>query len=248
MTSIVLNERAYAERALSDLSMGDKPVETLGRVAKYYYSLGYKKTEIESLIEDFMLKCDPSINIVKWQSTIDRQVSCSDKYALVDIKSVDITNNEMNKIQAINGKLLQRLMFTMLCLAKYGNMINPNNNGWINRKDKEIFNLANIKVASIKKSLMINDLWSLGYIGYSKVVDNVNINVKTIDSDGEVVLSVTDFRNLGNQYMRFCGENFFECRCCGIISRETHGKQKYCQCCALEVNRKKTIERYSKQN
>ena len=80
MTNIVLNEKACAEYALENLILGSKPTETLGRVARYYYSIGYKKKEIGSLLEDFMLKCDPTINIVKWQATIDKQVSSADTY------------------------------------------------------------------------------------------------------------------------------------------------------------------------
>ena len=247
MTNIVLNEKAYAEYALENLALGSKPIETLGRVARYYYSIGYKKREIGNLIEDFMLKCDPTINIVKWQATIDRQVSSADKYDLIDISGVAITQSEMEKIQSIDGKLLQRLMFTMLCLAKYGNAINPNNNGWVNRKDKEIFSLANISITTKRQSLMINDLWTMQYIGYSRVVDNININVKIIDDESPVVLFVSDFRNLGNQYMRYCGEKYIECQSCGIVVKENHGKQKYCNDCALEIDRQKAVERYHKR-
>lgn len=244
MTNIVLNERACAEYALENLVLGSKPIETLGRVARYYYSIGYKKKEIGSLIEDFMLKCDPTINIVKWQATIDKQVSSADKYDLIDISGVAITQSEMEKIQAIEGKLLQRLMFTMLCLAKYGNAINPNNNGWVNRKDKEIFSLANISITTKRQSLMINDLWTMQYIGYSRVVDNININVKIIDDESTVVLFISDFRNLGNQYMKYCGEKYIECQCCGKIVRQNKNVQKYCNECAVEINRQKAAERY----
>ncbi|MBR6649446.1 MAG: hypothetical protein IKL29_08725 [Bacteroidaceae bacterium] len=246
MTNIVLNEKACAEHAIANLTLGSKPIETLGRVARYYYSEGYKKREIGSLLEDFMLKCDPTINIVKWQATIDRQVNSADKYELIDIPGVAVTKSEMEQIKKIEGKLLQRLMFTMLCLAKYGNAINPNNNSWVNRKDKEIFSLANITITTKRQSLMINDLWTLGYIGYSRVVDNININVKIIDDESPVELFVTDFRNLGNQYMRYCGEKYIECQCCGVVIRKDSNVQRYCRDCAAEINRQKTLENWRK--
>lgn len=246
MTNIVLNEKACAEHAIANLTLGSKPIETLGRVARYYYSEGYKKREIGSLLEDFMLKCDPTINIVKWQATIDRQVNSADKYELIDIPGVAVTKSEMEQIKKIEGKLLQRLMFTMLCLAKYGNAINPNNNSWVNRKDKEIFSLANITITTKRQSLMINDLWTLGYIGYSRVVDNININVKIVDDESPVELFVTDFRNLGNQYMRYCGEKYIECQCCGVVIRKDSNVQRYCRDCAAEINRQKTLENWRK--
>lgn len=246
MTNIVLNERACAEYALDNLSLGAKPIETLGRVARYYYSIGYKKKDIGSLLEDFMLKCDPAINIVKWQAAIDRQVSNADKYELIDISGISITRAEIDKIQQIDGKLLQRLMFAMLCLAKYGNAVNPKNNNWVNKKDKEIFSLANISLTTKRQSLMINDLWTMQYIGFSRVVDNININVKIIDDSSPTVLYISDFRNLGNQYMRYCGEKYIECECCGKVVKENHGKQHYCNECAIEIDRQKSLERYYK--
>ena len=137
----------------------------------------------------------------------------------------------------------------MLCLAKYGNAVNTANNNWVNKKDREIFSLANVTTTTRKQSLMINDLWSLGYVGFSKVVDNININVKITDYEDDVALTITDFRNLGNQYLKFIGEKFFECQCCGLVVKKNNDKQKYCPACAVEVDRLKAIERYqNKQN
>jgi len=244
MTEIILDEKAYVEDALKNLSLGVKPTETLGRVARYYYSQGYSKKEIGGLLEDFMIKCDPTINIVKWQNTIDMVVKSADKYKLIDISGVVITESEMDAIKRVEGKLLQRLMFTMLCLAKYGNARSETNNNWINRRDKDIFSLANIAVASKRQSLMINDLWNLEYIGYSRVIDNVNMNVKIVDDDSPTVMVIHDFRNLGYQYMRYCGEPCVECQCCGKVEKMSHSKQKYCKECAVIANRKKSAERY----
>lgn len=95
---------------------------------------------------------------------------------------------------------------------------------------------------------MINDLWTLGYIGYSRVVDNININVKIIDDDSPVEIFVNDFRNLGNQYMRYCGEKYIECQNCGKIIRQNKNVQKYCTECAVEIDRLKAIERYHKRD
>ena len=244
MANIVLNEKACAEYALENFMLGTKPVETIGRVARYYHSEGYKKREIGSLLEDFMLKCDPTVNIVKWQSTIDRQVNSADKYGLIDIPGITVTKGEMEKIRSINGKLLQRLMFTMLCVAKYGNAISPINNNWVNRKDGEIFRLANIVITTKRQSLMINDLWSLEYIGYSRVVDNININVKIIDNASPPELIIDDFRNLGNQYMKYCGEKYIGCKCCGLTVRQNKNVQIYCPDCAVDVDRQKALDRH----
>lgn len=247
MATIILNEKEWAESTLKNLTLGTRPSETLGRIARYYYSLGYKKKEIGSLLEDFMLKCDPGINIVKWQPVIDRQVKNVDKYELINIPGITITESEIQRIQELKGRSLQKLMFAIICLAKYSNKINKQNNNWVNRKDRDIFSMANICETIQRQSLMINTLWGLGYVGYSRLVDNLNISVKIIDETSPEVLFINDFRNLGNQYMRYCGEKYMECQNCGLVVKKRSNIQKYCPECARQIHIKRTWEAEKKR-
>lgn len=239
-----MNERDFAETAIQNCSLNSKPLETLGRVARYYYAEGYKKSEIRHLLEDFMLKCDPSINIVKWQEAIERQVKAADKLTLIELDSIPITQRELDICDSLNGKQIRRLMFTLICLAKYANAVSDQNNGWVNRPDKEIFRLANVVTPIKRQSLMLNDLRELGLIRFSKKVDNVNINVLCIDDTGSAVLHISDFRNLGYQYLRYCGEPYFECVSCGLVVKRNNNVQKYCPECAVEINRQKSKENW----
>ena len=43
----------------------------------------------------------------------------------------------MEIILGLKNKVLERLAFTMLCLAKLNNIKNPKNNGWVNAESKE---------------------------------------------------------------------------------------------------------------
>lgn len=178
---------------------------------------------------------------------IDRYSNTADKYTLVEIESVPVTQGELDTIERITSKPLRRLAFTLLCIAKFYNMSRPKNNNWTNKPDKEIFKLANIQTPSMRQSLMLNDLYALGLIGYSKLVDNVNICVKFIDNDSKPVLYISDFRNLGYQYMRYTGDtSFTECESCGLIMRRTSNRLKYCPDCAIDMNRTKSAERWKK--
>ena len=63
--------------------------------------------------------------------------------------------------------------------------------------------------------------------------------------DGEVAVRVSDFRNLGYQYLKYHGEPYFECENCGLTVRQNNKKtgrrQKYCQSCAAEIKIQQTI-------
>lgn len=239
---IVLNEREFAEQALESYTLGSKPLETLGRIARYYTADGYKRGEICSLLEGFLLKCDPGINIVKWQDAIERQVKAASKFGLIEIDSIPITQAELDVCGALSGVQMKRLMFTLICLAKYSNAVNEKNNGWVNRPDIEIFKMANVVTSVKRQSLMLNDLRALGLIRFSRKVDNININVECIDYTGNAVLNIVDFRNLGYQYLRYCGEPYFECESCGIVIKRTNNSQRYCRECGIEINRQKSRE------
>ena len=246
MTEIILNEKDWAKRAIDAHSLGPKPYDTIVRVAKYYKAEGYKNGELRRRVEDFMIRSDPRLSLVKWDNTITSALSVAEKYPMICISGVTITDTEMEKIGTLQSVLQQRLMFTLLCLAKYGNAVNPKNGGWVNIPQKDIFSLANIQLTTKRQSLMINDLWQTGMIGYSCLVDNINLQVKIMD-DGETALFVDDFRNLGYQYMRYIGGNYIECESCGLVIRQDakHAGRpaKYCKECAESIKASRDSDR-----
>ena len=239
--------------AIESLSLGKRPYDTIVRVAKYYKSEGYSKADIRKKVEQFMIRCDPTISLVKWEASINSALAVAEKYPLICIDGVEITKEELMIIDSISGVLLQRLLFTLVCLAKLGNAMNPKNNNWVNRPQNEIFKLANINITSKRQSLMINDLWRAGMVEYSKLVDNTNLRVTAV-CDGIYYATIDDFRNLGNQYMQYLndGEGYFNCEICGITLKQRGRNQKYCECCAEEMNRslsrdRRTIDALNKQ-
>ena len=104
--------------------------------------------------------------------------------------------------------------------------------------------MANINTSIKRQSMMYYNLNEAGMVQFSKKVDNTNVRVCFI-SQGEVAMRVTDFRNLGYQYLRFHGEPYFECQNCGITTKlkdPVHGAgKKYCKECAVEVAMKQKV-------
>ena len=245
-SEIILNEKTWAKEAIDSLSLGKKPYETIVRVAKYYKNEGYSKSDLRNLVEQFMIRCDPSVSLIKWDGAIGSAVLAAEKYPLICMNGVDITKEEMLMVEALPGVLLQRLLFTLVCLAKYGNAVNPKNNNWVNRPQNEIFKYANINITSKRQSLMVNDLWHTGMVEYSKLVDNTNLRVLAI-CEGETEMTITDFRNLGNQYMKYIkhGNGYFNCEVCGLTLKQRSTRQKYCEECAEEINRSLSRDRWA---
>ena len=239
--SIVLNEHYYAEQAIQTRSLGKKPSETLSRVARYYidHCNGATKKIIRNKLDLFLLQCDSNASIPKWSKMLDFATDWAFKHEAIQIDSIIITKPEMNKIDSLDGKQMRRLAFVLLCLSKYWNIVNSQNNDWVNSKDNEIMALANINTSVKRQCAMYASLRDAGLIQFSKKVDNTNVRV-CFAEDGEAAMTITDLRNLGYQYLKYHGEPYFECSNCGIISKINNpvkGKKiKYCKGCAYEIN------------
>lgn len=242
--SIVLREHEWAENMIKSKSLGKKPSETLSRVARYYIDKGYTKKDTRNFLDSFLIQCEPTSSLPKWSDALDYALNRALKYEAIDIEGIDITKPEMDKIDALEGKQIKRLAFTLLCLAKYWKIVMPLGDFWVNNKDNEIMSMANINTSIKRQGAMYWTLRECGMIQFSRKVDNTNVRVCFVE-DGEVVMHITDFRNLGYQYLKYHGEPYFECENCGLttkINEPNRGRrQKYCRDCAVAINTQQRV-------
>lgn len=243
--SIVLKETEWAKNAIDDRELGKKPYETMCRVARYYIDQGYSKKDARSMLDKFLIQCDPYASLYKWEDTLDRAMNRALKYDSVNIDKIQISKNEIDIISSIKGKQIQRLAFTLLCIAKYWMIIRPYGDWWINEQDSEIMKMANINTSIKRQSMMFNSLYELGLIRFSRKIDGNSMRVCFADDTGTTAITVSDFRNLGYQYMKYTGEPFFECSNCGITVKYKDPvkgkKQKYCPQCAIQISTKQRV-------
>lgn len=234
---IILNEKKYIKDILSGDRVVDNMYYTLGLLARYYYQQDKENNKpaklYDKLVEFLKSKNESEFD---WQHNLDKLIKKRD-VPLVDVEFVPITKIELVIIKEIKNRRLEKLAFTLLCIAKLNNTIQPNNNNWVNRDVKEIFKLANVRDGVIKQYLSIADLKDLGLLKYSKKIDNINLCVTFIDDESEVELKIDDFRDLGFQYLAYLGEGFIKCECCKKVTPIKGKNQKYCDECKSEIRR-----------
>lgn len=232
---IILNELEYAEKCITENYVEKKPFSTLNILAKYYYHHLHKnKEEIVDLLKIFAKRnCDSYLkNKYTWDNNIEKMVEIAIQYPLHQIEGVWITSNELATIRNIHNKVLERLAFTILCLAKYNILKNPKSDGWINNDIKEIFSLARISAGINERGIKLHELYKLGYIDLAKKIDNLGIKVNFVDNDGNNEIFISDFRELGYEYLLYRGENFIRCGECGVLTRGNKaGTKRYCIDC-----------------
>ena len=190
------------------------------------------------MLDVFLLQCDPSVSLPKWSSVLDNAYTWASKHEFVDIEKIVVTKPELKRIRALGGRQIQRLAFTLLCLAKYWNVVTKRSDGWVNNKDSDIMRMANINTSIKRQSLMYYNLREAGMIEFSKKIDNTNVRVCFLEA-GEPEVIVTDFRNLGYQYLMHNGGPYFVCAGCGVTERISGSpkgrRQNYCKRCAAEL-------------
>lgn len=234
-----MNEYKYAENlanksnyTLEDL--GTKPSATLGILAKYYRMQDKNDDEITQLLKEFVKEClDKDFQESKWIESITYQVkkSKSNKYSLRQVDKVYVTKSEIDTIQSVESKVKQKVLFTLLVVAKYYNLVSDKNNNWTNLEMKQIFKIANVQLTIQNQALLIHKLYKDRYIKLNKKVGSPNIAVNIIDNNSEVVVEITRLKDLGKEYLMYCGENYVRCERCGNIFRKTANHNKYCKKC-----------------
>ena len=239
---IVLNERDYALNWLEKDVTWKNVGHVLHFIAKYYFAQCFPKDEVRSRLNDYLIKHYDVYNKVTDAELIDRAIASAKGRPLVELDGVYITQAEVEKIKALDTKQMQRLMFMMLCLAKYHMAVNDKCNYWITEDTADIFRMANISVNIKKQNEMICELHNLGYIGFAslKKIDNLNIHVLIAEEDSPHEIFVDDFENTGIEWNRYCGKLYIQCECCGKKVARTGRRQKYCRKCAKIVNIEKT--------
>lgn len=232
-----MNEYTYAENLLNkqDLKasdLGSKPSSTLNLLARYYREVGKDNDEIKELLSDFLHRClKDKYKESKWIDSIFYQVVKSKKYTLKKVDKVAITKPEMEIVQSVKGKSRQKVLFTLLVLAKYYNAVSDKNNNWTNLEYKKIFKLANVQLSIQNQALLINDLYNCGFVNVSRNVGKPNIQVNFVDNESDVVLTITQLKDLGKEYLLFCGEDYIRCQKCGSIIKNYKNNNKYCKDC-----------------
>lgn len=197
-----------------------------------WYADGKELEDIKKDILEFLKTYAPDLSLPRWEPAIDRQIKLLEKYHLIEVDSIGITQSELGTIQKLDKPMLRKLAFTLLCIAKFKNSVNPKNNDWVSCSDKEIFRLANIQKNIVEQSKLFRELRDANLLRFSKIVDNLNVQMLFIDKEGVPVRFIVDFRNLGNQALAMYDNSYFKCEKCGLwVCQNKNGTKKYCHNC-----------------
>lgn len=240
---MIINEYEYVKGIME---RHEKPKDIsikklISYIAKYYYSdhindklMKYKQF-VFSKLNEFNLDSsyyreslyDNYVNLI-CKKILKGQVNST----LFNPKEIQISKKEFDIIRSVPSERHQKLLFTMYVLAK----TRLNSNGWVNYSLKEIFQCANINIKRDDKILMINDLKEWGYITTSLSYKRTGFKVEyyEVDEENSIEKVITNFSNIGNQYIVMIRDGWKMCECCGRLIKIKGNATKYCNKCLQE--------------
>lgn len=206
-------------------------------MARYYRQIdGLDEKETIDRIDGFMRKNCEMYNPIKWRGAIAKCVKEAKKYKMIQIANVGITQQELDIISSMDERRLRKLLFTLICLAKFYNKRSSTANDWVLTEYKDIFRMAHLFVTQKIQTKLLSELYNLGMISFGNKITNLNIHVNVIDHENEPIWLIDDFRDLGNEYVfRTEGMDLMRCESCGLVIRRNKNVQKYCPDCAKKI-------------
>ena len=221
--TVILNETKQAANVIERGELGSKPAATLFLLGKYYRQKEHlgKQPTMEKL-HAFMQQNSKNYNPALWEKLIEYISNKAAKYPLREIDSIGITQNELDRIAALQNQKYQTLLFTMLCYAKLYDTVSEHNNGWVNASIPELYRISRVTVKYRNdKFLYLNEIEKNGLISFSGQNDNLNLKVNFVDMHGAAVLHL---KHTGNR-------KFIRCSQCSRLIRQTGKNTHYCAEC-----------------
>jgi hypothetical protein len=242
--SIILNEVKWIEDVVREHNLESNPVNTMSVYAGcLYHKRGCDKAEIRNRLDELFLRCMPDEPLVLWSDILDKIAKEADKKIPAELDEVIVTDGELSVIRSVPGVQTQRLAFALLCIAKFNLATRRNTSGWVKTPHKNIMKMANINTSTERQCSMLRDMRNAGLLRFSYRVDDTSVRVLYMNTDSPVAIRVTDFRNLGFQYMMHNGEKYIQCSNCGLTVKRNSPAQIYCKGCASEIHIQDAVDR-----
>jgi hypothetical protein len=229
----MMNEKKYVESVISSGKIDQKHVaRDLYLMVKYcYLELGMRRSKIIAYVDEFMYKHYTNYNPFNWHSLIEKYVrKCSGRH-LIQIDGIGITQNELDIIEKCGDVETQKLLFTMLVIAKY-KLVVYSANGWVSENRDEVFRTANSKIKVIDRNMTIHNLYKGGYLELSKSNKKENWRIPFIDTTSESVCTVTSTIDCGLRYMQIKHlSQVLNCKDCGKLFISSNNNMFRCREC-----------------
>ena len=154
-----------------------------------------------------------------------------------DISRVVITKQELEKIKSLNDDRKEKIAFVLLADVKYDNACRGNNSNISYLNISDLYRFSRVTMPIKDRNIFLSFLYEDGLV-------EENFNPKSVgkkllyvfdDSDEELVLTESNYKELAFTYMNWKYGGYKECKSCGRLFKPKKNMQ-YCKKCSESNN------------
>jgi hypothetical protein len=239
---MIFYENKRAEELLKCNKVISVCFEDIVILAKHFQRMGKNRPQIKKSIISFYEKNNPDFNVVRARKIINDAMNTARKYGLRFPIDVKITESEINTIRNAGNHKVQKILFTMLVLAKYSKNNNTkfeenktdkfSDNFYTNFKITDIVKMAKVNISKKERNTVAYELQQAGLvIG----IGLISYQVCFVNDDSPVSIVVTDMNSLIDFYPWYC-EN------CGRVIENKAKRHNLCNNCYKDDLRNRKTE------
>lgn len=248
MLGVIVNEEKIVEKALEGKLLIDNQSKVVYLLIKYFCGEGKTDMlEIKEEIFKIMSKCDSEFTRPKWNEYLEKQIfkyiKNKERYNsnddLIHIENIKITNKELEVIDSLKDKKLQKIAFILLVYVKINQQLHKNDSEWINYALGNIFKESKITGDSKTKMKLLHELSKKELITNNLDNRKCSIRINYIHNESKLVLTIDDLEGVIHYYLNYLGEHWKKCVNCGkwFKLKNKYSPQKYCNSCSIEIEK-----------
>lgn len=254
MKNFVFDGLSYAKSIIDDHNIDSKNAnEHMLMLAKYnFYVNKMDDTTNYHSVVDYMNKYWCLFVEADYQMKIEEYVKNASKYPFKDIESIKITKKELDFIANLNNIRLEKIAFVLLCIAKYECYYHDEPKYWISWSLNNISKLARVHVTKDENRQLFRELVLSGVIESNSSGVNLYEHILFVshDKDDSVVLELSevDYKELAYTYLFYKNgfSGYVHCEKCGRLVKQKSNRQKFCNECADESDKKSKLNWWHK--
>ena len=192
----------------------------------------YSSEELKHKMIEFCKNFNSQFNVSKSESLfVNVLKSLEDQNSFEFMSHINISQNEIKSLIQLNNFKKQKVLFIMLCLAKWRNADFIYLNSGSSIKVSDIFELAKVKCTKKEQFRMLHELNNESFIDI-QLKPILKCIIPICDTNSENIISFDIDDNL-----IFHWENYIlpHCEICGKPFERKSNRQKYCSECAKKV-------------
>lgn len=235
---MIFDEEKYAKNVFLGKNKDIKSiVEKINLLVRYNQHVLCKNDSENYLSTVSWLKLHQNIfSESNYSNLINSLIKKAPKNPFYKIDNLIITNKEIEFIESQNNLRYEKILFVLLCMAKFQKQVLGFDNGLVHYNIIDVFKMARVSVKASEREDIFHDFYVNGIIDLPIKNNTKCLFVKFIDdneTDKKFLLNEIDSEELAYFYLNYVKKDkkIIRCKKCGKLIKKNEKFNNLCESC-----------------